>query len=32
VEATLIETQMKVREAFIRILGSAPETQQLGKN
>ena len=32
VEATLTETQTNVREAFIRILGAAPETRQLGKN
>jgi glutamate-ammonia-ligase adenylyltransferase len=31
VEATLIETQAKVREAFVRILGAAPETRRLGK-
>jgi glutamate-ammonia-ligase adenylyltransferase len=29
VEATLIETQAKVREAFTRILGSAPEARRL---
>jgi glutamate-ammonia-ligase adenylyltransferase len=30
VEATLTETQAKVREAFVRILGAAPETRRLG--
>jgi glutamate-ammonia-ligase adenylyltransferase len=29
VEATLIDTQVKVREAFVRVLGSAPETRRL---
>jgi glutamate-ammonia-ligase adenylyltransferase len=29
-EATLIDTQAKVREAFVRILGSAPEPAQIG--
>jgi glutamate-ammonia-ligase adenylyltransferase len=30
VEATLAETQTKVREAFVRVLGAAPETRRLG--
>jgi glutamate-ammonia-ligase adenylyltransferase len=30
VEATLIETQARVREAFVRILGAAPEARTLG--
>jgi glutamate-ammonia-ligase adenylyltransferase len=32
VEATLIDTQAKVREAFVRILGTAPEARQIGKD
>jgi glutamate-ammonia-ligase adenylyltransferase len=32
VEATLIETQAKVREAFVRILGAAPETRRIGES
>ena len=32
VEATLVETQAKVREAFVRILGAAPETRRLEKD
>jgi glutamate-ammonia-ligase adenylyltransferase len=31
VEATLIETQTKVREAFVRILGAAPEARRIGE-
>jgi len=31
VEATLIETQAQVREAFVRILGSSPEPQPLDR-
>jgi glutamate-ammonia-ligase adenylyltransferase len=31
-EATLIETQAKVREAFVRILGAAPEPVQIGRD
>jgi glutamate-ammonia-ligase adenylyltransferase len=30
VEATLVETQAKVRAAFVRILGAAPESRRLG--
>jgi glutamate-ammonia-ligase adenylyltransferase len=32
VEATLIETQAKVREAFVRVLGAAPEARRLGRD
>jgi glutamate-ammonia-ligase adenylyltransferase len=32
VEATLTETQAKVREAFVRILGAAPEARRIGEN
>ena len=31
VEATLIETQARVREAFVRILGSSPEPRPLDR-
>ena len=31
-EATLVETQAKVREAFVRILGAAPEPVQIGRD
>jgi glutamate-ammonia-ligase adenylyltransferase len=31
-EATVIETQAKVREVFVRILGEAPEPRKLGAN
>ncbi|HEX3858154.1 MAG TPA: hypothetical protein VHV58_01010, partial [Pseudolabrys sp.] len=31
-DATLIETQAKVRESFVRILGEAPEPRRLGAN
>jgi glutamate-ammonia-ligase adenylyltransferase len=31
VEATLAETQTKVREAFVRILGAVPETKRIGE-
>lgn len=30
VEATLVETQARVREAFVRILGAAPEARRIG--
>jgi [glutamine synthetase] adenylyltransferase / [glutamine synthetase]-adenylyl-L-tyrosine phosphorylase len=29
-EVTLTETQIKVRESFVRILGAAPEPVQIG--
>jgi glutamate-ammonia-ligase adenylyltransferase len=32
VEATLIETRVRVREAFVRILGAAPEARRIGEN
>ena len=32
VEATLTETQAKVREAFVRILGAAPEARRIGES
>jgi [glutamine synthetase] adenylyltransferase / [glutamine synthetase]-adenylyl-L-tyrosine phosphorylase len=32
VEATLIESQAKVRETFVRILGAAPEARPLGND
>jgi glutamate-ammonia-ligase adenylyltransferase len=31
-DATLIETQARVRESFVRILGKAPEPRRLGAN
>jgi glutamate-ammonia-ligase adenylyltransferase len=30
VEATVVDTQVKVREAFVRILGASPETRRIG--